>query len=96
MNDIQKKLESWKVEREVDEYNESYAFREGYVKAMCDAINLVKNLTIPVVSKRYYWLDPDGKASNMWNEDMHKECLTEDDIKAAEKDGWKLVSINVC
>lgn len=23
MNDIQKKLESWKVEREVDEYNES-------------------------------------------------------------------------
>lgn len=49
MNKIQKKLERWKVEREVDEHNESCAYREGYVKAMCDAINLVKNLTIPDV-----------------------------------------------
>ena len=42
--------EIWKVEREVDEYNESYRYREGYVKVMCDAINLVKNLDIPLVS----------------------------------------------
>ena len=43
MNKIQEKFEKWKIEREVDDHNESYAFREGYVKAMCDAINLVKN-----------------------------------------------------
>jgi hypothetical protein len=49
MNDIQKKFEDWKVEREVDQHNESYQYREGYVKAIRDAINLVKNLVIPRV-----------------------------------------------
>lgn len=47
MNNIQEKFERWKIEREVDQYNESYQYREGYVKAMCDAINLVKGLVIP-------------------------------------------------
>lgn len=65
MNKVQKKLESWKVEREVDEYNESYAFREGYAKAMCDAINLVKNLTIPVVSVSFSAKDMENFAANM-------------------------------
>jgi len=50
MNDLQKKFAGWKVEREVDEHNESYSFREGYVKAMCDAINAVKILNIGDVS----------------------------------------------
>jgi transcription initiation factor TFIIIB Brf1 subunit/transcription initiation factor TFIIB len=46
MNNIQKTLEGWKNEREIDKYNENIQFIEGYVKAMCDAINLVKKLTI--------------------------------------------------
>ncbi len=49
MNDIQKELEKLKVDREVDEHNESHEFRLGYVKATCHAINLVKNLDIPRV-----------------------------------------------
>lgn len=50
MNDIQKELEQLKVDREVDEHNETHEFRLGYVKAMCHAINLVKNLDIKRVS----------------------------------------------
>ena len=34
-------LKKYKTEREVDEYNESYSFREGYVKAINDSINLI-------------------------------------------------------
>ena len=52
MNDIQKKLEQLKVDREVDEHNESHEFRLGYVKAMCHAINLVKNLDLCGVMPR--------------------------------------------
>jgi len=54
MNDLQKKFEKYKVEREVDEHNESYSFREGYVKAMCDAINAVKKFNIADASKCIY------------------------------------------
>jgi hypothetical protein len=51
MNYIQKELEQLKVDREVDEHNESHEFRLGYVKAMCHAINLVKNLDIQRVMR---------------------------------------------
>ncbi len=48
------------------------------------------------VSKRYYWLKPDGEISNMWNEEDHRKYLTDKDIKDAQKDGWQLICINVC
>jgi hypothetical protein len=48
------------------------------------------------ISKRYYWLRPDGTISNMWNEDDHKKLLTEEDIKDAQQEGWQLIQINVC
>ena len=44
MQEITDKLKLWKTEREVDEHNESYSFREGYVKAMSDVINLVNRI----------------------------------------------------
>jgi hypothetical protein len=48
------------------------------------------------VSKRFYWLKPDGKISNMWDEKTHKKYLTDKDIEDAKKDGWQLIQINVC
>jgi len=48
------------------------------------------------VSKRFYWLKPDGEISNMWDEETHKKCLTDKDIEDAHKDGWQLIQINVC
>ena len=50
MNYLQKEFEQLKIDREVDEHNESHEFRQGYVKAMCHAINRVKNLNIPIIS----------------------------------------------
>lgn len=50
---IQKELEQLKVDREVDAHNESHEFRLGYVKAMCHAINLVKNLNLSDVTDRF-------------------------------------------
>ena len=55
-----------------------------------------KLLNLHIVSKRYYWLKPDGTISNMWNEEDHKKYLTEQDIRDAERDGWQLIQINVC
>jgi hypothetical protein len=49
MNKLQEKFEKWKVDREVDEHNESHEFRQGYVKAMCHAINEVKLLNLDSV-----------------------------------------------
>jgi hypothetical protein len=48
------------------------------------------------VSKRFYWLKPDGSISNMWNEEDHKTYLTDKDIEDAKKDGWQCIQINVC
>lgn len=39
---VLKTLMKYKTEREVDDYEESYQFREGYVKAMNDAFNILK------------------------------------------------------
>lgn len=48
------------------------------------------------VSKRFYWLKPDGSISNMWNEEDHLKYLTYKDIDIANKDGWQCIQINVC
>ena len=48
------------------------------------------------VSKRFYWLKPDGSISNMWNEEDHLKYLTDKDIDMANKDGWQCIQINVC
>lgn len=48
------------------------------------------------VSKRFYWLKPDGSISNMWNEEDHLKYLTDKDIENAQKDGWQCIQINVC
>jgi hypothetical protein len=55
-----------------------------------------KALSMSGVSKRFYWLKPDGEISNMWNEETHKRCLTDKDVEDAQKDGWLLIQINVC
>tara|TARA_R110000796_G_scaffold192109_1_gene308837 strand:+ start:71 stop:295 length:225 start_codon:yes stop_codon:yes gene_type:complete len=47
--EIIEKLKQNKIDREVDEHNETYDYRLGYVKAMNDAINLVNNLSIQIV-----------------------------------------------
>ena len=48
------------------------------------------------VSKRFYWLKPDGSISNMWNEEDHLKYLTDKDIENAQKDGWQCIQISVC
>ena len=48
------------------------------------------------VSKRFYWLKPDGSISNMWDEEEHLKYLTDEDIDMANKDGWQCIQINVC
>tara|TARA_R110000751_G_scaffold180853_1_gene287196 strand:+ start:543 stop:767 length:225 start_codon:yes stop_codon:yes gene_type:complete len=46
---IIEKLKQNKIDREVDEHNETHDYRLGYVEAMNDAINLVNNLSIQIV-----------------------------------------------
>ena len=68
----------------------------GFIDGFEKALEVVKNLNIDFVSKRYAWLKPDGSVSDTWDEKLHKECLTEDDVKYAESTGWKLLIMNVC
>ena len=46
MNIAEKKFKQLKIDREVNEHNEDSKFREGYVKAINDAINVVKDLNL--------------------------------------------------
>ena len=55
-----------------------------------------QQLILHPVSKRYAWLMPDGRNSDLWDEETHKRNLTEKDIEDAEDSGYKLLEFNVC
>lgn len=59
-------------------------------------IDEVKYLHIKNTGKRYAWLRPDGTMSGLWDDEEHNASLVEEDIKDAEKKGWKLLKFNVC
>ena len=55
-----------------------------------------EQLILHNASKRYAWLSPEGRSSNLWDEETHKNNITDEDIKEAESRGWKLLKFNVC
>jgi len=84
----------------LQEWNgDGYTVQDVYIEKECAdlmAEGIVKLFSIPLVSKRYYWLKADGTISNMWDEKTHKETIDDEMMEIAKQKGWSLIQINVC
>tara|TARA_R110000751_G_scaffold276128_1_gene377039 strand:+ start:257 stop:553 length:297 start_codon:yes stop_codon:yes gene_type:complete len=98
MNKIEEHIEN--IEKRIMNNQEKNGFDTVFdfiIEDIASIKDLVKNYDFShPVSKRYAWLSPEGRSSNLWDEETHKNNITDEDIKEAESRGWKLLKFNVC